>query len=202
MKVEFSYREYEKVLRGDLSKYELTSPKFIPIENEERINVLHKGVVYCSTLQSSKELNAKDVPKTVKELAKKNKYVIFSDKRILGTDKHILTEFDLQPRGKPYFWLVVDKQDDKLFWFKEYASSSAVQDFIASLLVIRIDSICNADEVSDLGKSIYRELYSEILGFNLYLGAESFEILMEVNAVDWNAPFYTYNIRKLFGKVI
>jgi len=199
----FDYKVYSKVLRDSLKNYNLTEPKFIPVSNKEIINILYKGVVYCPTLQSSKELSEKkEIPKAVKRLGKKHEFVIFSDERILGTDQHVLTEISLQPRSKPHIWLIVTKQDDKLFWFKEYASSSAVQDFIASFLIIHVDSISEPDEVSEIGKDIYKELFTEILGFNLWAGADSFKTLLEVNSAEWNAPFYSYNIRKLFGKII
>jgi len=203
MQIQFDYTVYAKILRDNMKNYNLTEPKFIPILNEETINILYDGKVYCPTLQSSKDLDEKkSVSKAVKQLGKKHKFVVFSDKRILGTDQHILTEVDLQPRSKPYIWLVVDKKDDKLFWFKEYASASAVQDLIASLLIVHVDSISNEKDVSDIGKYIYKELFTDILGFNLWSGADSFEVLMQVNSAEWDSPIYSYNIRKLFGKVI
>jgi len=202
MQITFDYRIYAKVLRDNMKNYDLTEPKFIPVMTKETINIMYNGVVYCPTLQSSKDLAEKKVSKAVKKLGKKHEFVVFSDERILGTDQHILTEFDLQPRYKPYIWLIVGKQDGKLFWFKEYASASAAQDLISSILIVHVDSISNEKEVSDIGKCIYRELFTEILGFNLWTEAESFNILMEVNEVEWDAPIYSYNIRKLFGKVI
>jgi len=203
MKTEFKYETYSKVLRDNMKQYELTEPKLIPIPDEEKVLIFKDGIVYCPTLQSSKEMEeGKSVPKVVKELAKTSKYVIYSKERIIGTDKVILANFDFQPRWKPYIWLIVDRKDDKLYWFKEYASSSAVQDFIASLMVINVDNIAASDEVTDIGKYVYKELYAEILGFNLWYNSDSFTILLEVNSSTWNSPFYTYNIRKFFGEVI
>ena len=198
MRIEFNYRQYDKLLRSDLSEHQLKNPKFIPVEYEENIYILTEGKVYCSKAISVGDIT---IPKNIKQLARKSKYVIFSDARILGTNKHVLTEFDFQPRFKPFIWLIVEEQDNQLFWFKEHATATDLQDFIASLMLVTVDSISSPTRISGLGKSIYKELYSEVLGFNLWTSSESFFVLMDINSATKNSPFYSYNIRQLLKEV-
>jgi len=198
MQIKYDYKEYEKVLRDDIHNHQLMHPKFIPMVYEEPIYVLVDDIVYTPTL---KLIDDFELPKAVKELYKKSDFVIFSMDRILGNDKFMLTEFDFQPREQCHAWVIADKIDGKLMWFKEFGSTADIQDFIASYTIIRIDSISNDKDVSQLGKDIYKQLYKENLRFSFWKG-ESFDILMELNAADWNSPFYSYNIRKLLGEGI
>jgi len=198
MESKFSYKDYSEILRSDLDKFMLTNPMFIPIPENVTPFLLKDNIIYCPTLKAA---DNSVCPKHVEKLAKRSKFVIYTEDEVLGTDEFVICDFLRQPREKSPTWIIADYVDDKLLWFKEYGKSVSIIDLFASYLVTRIDSIGNEKAVTDYGIDIYHELFKEVLGFS-WLKRSPFENLFELNAARDDSPFYIYNLRKLFTEVI
>lgn len=196
--IRFSYKDYSKILRSDVDDFMLTKPMFIPLDANVYPYIYKNGVVWCPSVKAT---SMSKLPKAIKELGEKSEYVIFTEDMILGTDEFVLCNFYDQPREEASTWIVADRADDKITWFKEYGTSCSISDFFASFFITRVDTICNDKALQTLGKGIYEEIYKGILGCN-WVRKEAFDILFEVNAADFDSPFYSYKVRKLLERGI
>lgn len=199
MKTVFNYKEYSNILQGDIEKHQLKEPRFVSISYYEEVLIIHKNVLYTPTLKTSKVEYV--IPKVVRTLATESDFVIFTMERVIGTDRKLIANFDHQPRDSSYIWLVADVAFPKISWYKEYGSSSDIQDFISAFNIISVDTISQEKEITNLGIDIYKDLYRAALGFN-FLQAKGFEYLLELNSPRTDAPFYTYNVRRLLEEGI